>query len=59
MAGIEIMADASKSQETSDPKHRGRIQAQEGGIEKSIPWARDSPPTESGMLEMCDALEAQ
>lgn len=53
------MADAPRSQETSDPKHRGRIQAQGGGTEKSVPWARNTAPTESEMLRMCDDLEAQ
>ena len=53
------MADAPKSTETRDPKHRGRVQAQGGGTEKSVPWARDSPPTESEMLNFCDELEGK
>jgi hypothetical protein len=53
------MADAPESQETSDPQHRGRIQAQGGGTEQSVPWARNTPPTESEMLKMCDDLEAK
>lgn len=53
------MADASKSQETSDPRHRGRIQAQGGGVEQSVPWARDTPPTESETLKFCDELEGK
>lgn len=53
------MADAPKSQESSDPRHRGRIQAQGGGIEQSVPWARETPPTESELLKMCDDLEAK
>ncbi len=53
------MADAPKSQQTGDPRHRGRIQAQGGGTEQSVPWARDAPPTESEMLKMCDDLEAK
>jgi hypothetical protein len=39
--------------------HRGRVQAQGGGTEKSVAWARGEPPTESGMLELCDRLERQ
>jgi hypothetical protein len=39
--------------------HRGRIQAQGGGTEKSVAWARQEPPTEDDMLEMCDRLERQ
>lgn len=53
------MADAPKSQESSDLRHRGRIQAQGGGTEESVPWARDTPPTVSEMLKMCDDLEAK
>lgn len=41
------------------PEHRGRIQAQGGGTEKSESWAQDEPPTESEMLGLADALEAQ
>jgi hypothetical protein len=51
------MADDSKNQESGEPKHRGRIQAQGGGTEKSESWARDTPPSESEMLNLCDALE--
>lgn len=53
------MADAPESQETSDPPHRGRIQAQGGGTEQSVPWARNTPPTESEMLNFCDELEGK
>ena len=53
------MADAPESQETSDPQHRGRIQAQGGSTEQSVTWARDTPPTESEMLKMCDDLEVK
>ena len=41
------------------PQHRGRIQAQGGGTEKSVAWAQDSPPTKSDMLRFCDELEAK
>jgi hypothetical protein len=53
------MADAPISEETSDPQHRGRIQAQGGGTEQSVPWARNTPPTESEMLNFCDELEGK
>jgi hypothetical protein len=53
------MPDDSGSQEQGGPEHRGRIQAQGGGTEKSVSWARDTPPTESEMLRFCDALENQ
>jgi hypothetical protein len=39
--------------------HRGRIQAQGGGTEKSVAWSQDLPPTESEMLQFCDQLEMQ
>lgn len=47
------------SSKAGKPKHRGRIQAQGGDTEKSVPWAQDAPPTESEMLEKCDLLEEQ
>ena len=53
------MADDSKSQDSGDPQHRGRIQAQGSGTEKSVPWARDSAPSESEMLSFCDELEGR
>lgn len=53
------MADDSKNQDSGEPRHRGRIQAQGGGTEKSEPWARDTPPSESEMHNLCDALEAK
>jgi hypothetical protein len=53
------MADDSKGQGSHGPEHRGRIQAQGGGTEKSEAWAQDTPPTESEMLKMCDDLEGQ
>jgi hypothetical protein len=37
--------------------HRGRVQAQGGGTEKSEAWAQKKPPSESHMLGMCDSLE--
>jgi hypothetical protein len=39
-------------------QHRGRVQAQGGGTEKSVSWAQDDAPTESQMLNFCDRLEA-
>lgn len=53
------MADHAKSQEEVGPVHRGRIQAQGGGTEKSESWSRNSPPTEGELLRLCDNLEAQ
>jgi hypothetical protein len=53
------MADDSASQTSGSAEHRGRIQAQGGGTEKSESWAQDEPPTETEMLDLCDRLEAR
>jgi len=37
--------------------HRGRVQAQGGGTEKSEAWAQKEPPTEKDILRSCDRLE--
>lgn len=42
-----------------DDDHRGRIQAQGGGTEKSKSWVRRHPPTVGDMLRMADSLESQ
>ena len=39
--------------------HRGRVQAQGGGTEKSVSWAHDEPPTASDGQRMLDQLAAQ
>ncbi len=39
--------------------HRGRVQAQGGGTEKSVPWAQSTPPTASDGQRMLDDLAAQ
>jgi hypothetical protein len=48
--------------EAGDPEeslHRGRLQAQGGGTEKSEPWTQKKPPGESEMLRKCDSLDRQ
>ena len=37
-------------------KLRGRVQAQGGGIEESVPWAQMFPPTESEGHRILDVL---
>jgi hypothetical protein len=38
--------------------HRGRIQAQGGGIEESVSWCQnETPPTKTEGLEMIDIIE--
>jgi RHS repeat-associated protein len=39
--------------------HRGRIQAQGGGTEKSVPWARNTPPTKTEGLTYLMILKSQ
>lgn len=56
---LDRMADEKQSQGAEEPAHRGRVQAQGGGIEKSEPWAQGTPPTESETLARCDRLENQ
>ncbi len=42
-----------------NPPHRGRIQAQGSGTEKSRAWAQENPPTRSEGQRFVDELEAQ
>ncbi len=53
------MADETEDQGSEEALHRGRIQAQGGGTEESVSWARATPPSVSEMLTMCDQLEAK
>lgn len=39
------------------PLYRGRIQAQGGGLEKSVPWAQKTPPTVAQGLSMLNDLK--
>jgi len=39
--------------------HRGRVQAQGGGTEKSVPWVQSTPPTASDGQRLLDELAAQ
>lgn len=40
-------------------KHRGRIQAQGGGTEKSVSWAQDEPLTKADGLQLLSDLKDQ
>ncbi|HZT81292.1 MAG TPA: hypothetical protein VFA26_13775 [Gemmataceae bacterium] len=53
------MAKHDHDQDNDEPLHRGRIQAQGGGTEKSEAWSQGKPPTEREMLGKCDQLEAK
>ena len=50
-------AKKRKSTRTAKVNHRGRIQAQGGGVEVSVSWSRQTPPTESEMMAMVRQLE--
>ena len=52
---VEGRLEENEDQEESP--HRGRVQAQGGGTEKSDAWAQKKPPSESQMLRKCDSLE--
>lgn len=40
-------------------KHRGRVQAQGGGLEKSESWSQDEPLTKAEGLSLLDKLKQQ
>jgi hypothetical protein len=53
------MTDTESKPGDEKPPHRGRIQAQGGGTEKSESWAQATPPTLSDVLRLIDRLEAR
>jgi hypothetical protein len=53
------MPDKKSDLESEKQIHRGRVQAQGGGTEKSEPWAQASPPTLSEIMRLIERLEAQ
>lgn len=56
---LDPLGLAKRKGNNCGPKHRGRVQAQGGGTEKSVAWAQDHPPTLSDGLRMMDELEGQ
>ena len=52
------MADSQQTPSGAPPPHRGRVQAQGGGTEKSVSWAQEDPPAVSDLFRMLDELEA-
>src|SRR5579862_3475738 len=52
------MAAIRRKKKAKAAAHRGRIQAQGGGIETSVSWSRETPPTESEMMAMVRQLES-
>jgi hypothetical protein len=52
-------AKRRKSTKAAEAPHRGRIQAQGAGVEKSVSWNRQTPPSESEMMAMVQQLEAK
>src|SRR5579872_7305294 len=59
VAAVKMNPRRQEYHPPSPPTHRGRIQAQGPGTEESVPWARDTPPTKSEMLEYLDQLWAK
>jgi hypothetical protein len=55
------MVGTKKRQSTKalETAHRGRIQAQGGGVEMSVSWSRQTPLTESEMMAMVEVLESK
>jgi hypothetical protein len=45
------------SKANEEKPHRGRIQAQGGGVEESESWAQDTPPTVEEALEFLENLK--
>ena len=48
-----------EDQDQEESPHRGRVQAQGGGTEKSEAWAQQKAPGKSEMLRKCDSLKGQ
>lgn len=44
------------AKQSESPSHRGRVQAQGHGTEKSQSWAQDHPPTKTDILELLQRL---
>ncbi len=53
------MPDDSQTLNEMENSHRGRVQAQGGGTEKSESWAQNKPPTVRNVLGKVDRLEGQ
>lgn len=54
----EDRGGAGGSAAPAPPAHRGRVQAQGGGTEKSVPWAQAAPPSAADGRRMLDELHA-
>lgn len=57
--GTLTAARVSGHATTDEIMHRGRIQAQGGGLEASVSWAQMNPPTTSDGEIMLETLKAQ
>jgi hypothetical protein len=49
----------TKTKEECKPEHRGRIQAQGGGLEDSEPWAQTFPPPKAQGIAQLEGLFAR
>lgn len=56
-----VTREFSKDRPESDEPvvHRGRIQAQGGGLQESVSWSRPTPPTVEDGLRFVEQLEAK
>lgn len=57
--GLNIFFAASLLSGDTPVPHRGRIQAQGGGLEASVSWAQRTPPTTAEGLAMVESLRTQ
>lgn len=53
------MTDDGQFEDSTNPTHRGQIQAQGGGTEKSESWAQQEPPTKTEVLQKREFLKKQ
>lgn len=58
-ATSQTNTQAQTKTKTDEQKNRGRIQAQGGGLEASVPWNTSSPPTVNDGLTMLNQLKQQ
>jgi hypothetical protein len=56
---IMVERRLDEDEERKESPHRGRVQAQGSGTEKSEARAQKKPPSEAEMLRKCDSLEGQ
>lgn len=53
------MGEVKRTGGNATPAHRGRVQAQGGGTQRSVSWAQSAAPTEADGHRMLDELYKQ